>query len=529
MTGEITLRGRVLAIGGLKEKAVAAHRNAVRHVLIPYQNMRDVEELPEEVQGGDHVPSGEDDGRSARAGARPRRARRRRADDRAELVDHVRAGARTAGHPIARVPRRDGERRRLASGTDAARGRVRGTVERRQVVAAQPARSPKEVRAREQHAGPHARDQLLQGQRPLRARRPPGLRLRARLEGTARRVEAAHRGLPAREPAAARDRRSCSTRGTTRPTTTCKMLDFLGEIGVPTIVVLTKIDKLTPAERKRPRVGAGRAARPRRRSDDSVQRRDRRGARRAGRGDRGAPRAAVVAGGSHETRRAARDRGRVRAGMRRPHRPRSPRRRRRLSGRRESRRIPARTSFPPASARSSKPTSRSCSSRRPAFASPRFPLDESVIRTLAPDSYRALHANLESQRAADPQRASMRGDSRRRACGMSGSTGWRPDARFVPTDVTVTSGGRDFRPFDVIPISARLRRRSDSSRARRRPGCCCSRSGVDVSQPIVVAMGAEQNIDWETTSFCGSSTPSARRCAREPPRSPAAEAVATAR
>ncbi|HTI64367.1 MAG TPA: endopeptidase La [Gemmatimonadaceae bacterium] len=50
MTGEITLRGRVLAIGGLKEKAVAAHRNAVRHVIIPYQNLRDVEELPEEVR-----------------------------------------------------------------------------------------------------------------------------------------------------------------------------------------------------------------------------------------------------------------------------------------------------------------------------------------------------------------------------------------------------------------------------------------------------------------------------------------------
>jgi ATP-dependent Lon protease len=50
MTGEVTLRGRVLAIGGLKEKAVAAHRNRVLHVIIPRQNMRDVEELPQEVR-----------------------------------------------------------------------------------------------------------------------------------------------------------------------------------------------------------------------------------------------------------------------------------------------------------------------------------------------------------------------------------------------------------------------------------------------------------------------------------------------
>jgi ATP-dependent Lon protease len=52
MTGEITLRGRVLPIGGLKEKAVAAHRNSIRHVLIPQQNLRELEELPEEVRAG---------------------------------------------------------------------------------------------------------------------------------------------------------------------------------------------------------------------------------------------------------------------------------------------------------------------------------------------------------------------------------------------------------------------------------------------------------------------------------------------
>ena len=50
MTGEVTLRGRVLPIGGLKEKAVAAHRNGVRHVIIPAENLREIDDIPEEVR-----------------------------------------------------------------------------------------------------------------------------------------------------------------------------------------------------------------------------------------------------------------------------------------------------------------------------------------------------------------------------------------------------------------------------------------------------------------------------------------------
>jgi ATP-dependent Lon protease len=50
MTGEITLRGRVLPIGGLKEKSVAAHRMGIRHVVIPHGNAREISELPAEVR-----------------------------------------------------------------------------------------------------------------------------------------------------------------------------------------------------------------------------------------------------------------------------------------------------------------------------------------------------------------------------------------------------------------------------------------------------------------------------------------------
>lgn len=50
MTGEITLRGRVLPIGGLKEKALSAHRAGIRHVLIPKDNEKDLEDVPESVR-----------------------------------------------------------------------------------------------------------------------------------------------------------------------------------------------------------------------------------------------------------------------------------------------------------------------------------------------------------------------------------------------------------------------------------------------------------------------------------------------
>ena len=65
MTGEVTLRGRVLPIGGVRQKVLAAHRSGLTEVVLPARNGPDLEDVPEEVREADDVP--------------PRRAGRRRA------------------------------------------------------------------------------------------------------------------------------------------------------------------------------------------------------------------------------------------------------------------------------------------------------------------------------------------------------------------------------------------------------------------------------------------------------------------
>ena len=93
MTGEVTLQGRVLPIGGLKQKVLAAHAAGLTDVILPERNRADLEDVPEDVREAMTLPPGDDDRRGA--GVRPRPV----ADEDGGMTwrcpAHVRAGAVT--------------------------------------------------------------------------------------------------------------------------------------------------------------------------------------------------------------------------------------------------------------------------------------------------------------------------------------------------------------------------------------------------------------------------------------------------
>ena len=75
MTGEITLRGEVTAIGGLKEKLLAAHRGGIKTVLIPEENVKDLQDIPENVKNQLEIVPVKWIDRCSRSRSRRRRSR----------------------------------------------------------------------------------------------------------------------------------------------------------------------------------------------------------------------------------------------------------------------------------------------------------------------------------------------------------------------------------------------------------------------------------------------------------------------
>ena len=100
MTGEITLRGEVLPIGGLKEKLLAAHRGGIKTVLIPEENVKDLQEIPENVKNHLEIRPGEVDRPGARDRARARAAAAARRG--AGQAGRAGGGSRRAGGGAAR-------------------------------------------------------------------------------------------------------------------------------------------------------------------------------------------------------------------------------------------------------------------------------------------------------------------------------------------------------------------------------------------------------------------------------------------
>jgi hypothetical protein len=81
-----------------------------------------------------------------------------------------------------------------------------------------------------------------------------------------------------------------------------------------------------------------------------------------------------------------------------------------------------------------------------------LPLDEQVIRLLAPDTYRSL-TQLVRSKATELADASARGEAQNPTLVMVTFLGLVPQARFQPEELTITSRGRLFRPIGMVPLS----------------------------------------------------------------------------
>lgn len=124
-----------------------------------------------------------------------------------------------------------------------------------------------------------------------------------------------------------------------------------------------------------------------------------------------------------------------------------------------------------------------------------IPLDEGIIRLLTPDSYRAMR-ELETSNSIKLGEIARRLGKQRLDLWYISLYGVQTDTRFTPTDLIITSAGRDFRPLEVIPLTAgfsehRLTQRETQS------ALYVFDEEIDLNQPLTVSFQTERSDGWE--------------------------------
>lgn len=126
-----------------------------------------------------------------------------------------------------------------------------------------------------------------------------------------------------------------------------------------------------------------------------------------------------------------------------------------------------------------------------------LPLDERVIRLLAPDAYRSLH-ELAVSRATEIAAAARNARADSVALVMVTFYGLQPQTQFSPDQVYIVSQNQEFRPIGIIPLTPGF----GESRVDQRQQAVAIylfEQGVDVMRPLIVSYGAQRSEAWDAS------------------------------
>jgi hypothetical protein len=123
-----------------------------------------------------------------------------------------------------------------------------------------------------------------------------------------------------------------------------------------------------------------------------------------------------------------------------------------------------------------------------------FPMDESVISLLAPDSHRALRDLLNSQNVRIERARTYTGKERFSIWYVS-YYALEPDSRFSPSELVIRAAGRDFRPLDIIALSTGFSQQR-IQQGQSQTALYLFDPAVDVGQPLEATMEDVRNTEW---------------------------------